>query len=305
MDKLPSGVTFFERGWLSSNNVLIQDAEQAVLVDTGYWTHANQTGSLLASVLNNQPLTAIVNTHLHSDHCGGNSHFQSLFPALKTYIPPGHAAFVDDWDAEALTYTPTGQYCPPFTKTGVLLNGDSLFVANANWRIYSSPGHDPHAIILFNERDGILISADALWENGFGVVFPEIEGVEAFDEVESTLQIIEQLKPKIVLPGHGASFTDISGALVRARTRLAQFRSSPEKHALYAVKVLLKFKLLELQKVTYADFVAWAKSANYLRLLHTTYSRTMEFEVWLLELCKSLEKSGACALDEDYIVNMN
>lgn len=305
MHKLPSGVTFFERGWLSSNNVLIQDSEQAILVDTGYWTHAIQTSSLVASVLNNQTLTSIVNTHLHSDHCGGNAHLQHLFPAVSTLIPPGHASYVADWDADALTYTPTGQYCPTFRKNGVLSNGDSLSIGAATWRVYSAPGHDPHAIILFHERDGVLISADALWENGFGVVFPEIEGIKAFDEVDVTLRIIEQLEPKIVLPGHGPAFTDIRGALKRARTRLAQFRGAPEKHALYAAKVLLKFKLLELQKVKYVDFVAWAESASYLHLLQSTYAKAMKFDAWILEMCKSLEKSGACALDEQYIININ
>jgi hypothetical protein len=33
----------------------------------------------------------------------------------------------------------------------------------------------------------VLISADALWENGFGVVFPELEGDDAFAIVAATL----------------------------------------------------------------------------------------------------------------------
>lgn len=305
MHKLPNGVTFFERGWLSSNNVLIQHEEEALLVDTGYWTHAHQTASLVTSVLQNQPLTSIVNTHLHSDHCGGNSYLQHLFPAISTFIPPGHASFVEDWNAEVLTYTPTGQHCPKFTKSGLLSNDDCLLSGDASWRVYSAPGHDPHSIILFNELEGILISADALWENGFGVVFPEIDGIQAFDEVEATLQIIEQLNPKLVLPGHGSSFTDICGALKRARTRLAQFKASPEKHSLYAAKVLLKFKLLELQKIKYLDYVAWANSANYLHLLHTNYEKAIEFDAWILDMCKSLEKSGACLFADQYIVNIN
>jgi glyoxylase-like metal-dependent hydrolase (beta-lactamase superfamily II) len=44
-------------------------------------------------------------------------------------------------------------------------------------------GHDPHSVILFEPVSRVLISADALWERGFGVIFPELEGVEAFDEV--------------------------------------------------------------------------------------------------------------------------
>lgn len=305
MHTLPSGVTFFERGWLSSNNVLIQDADQAVLVDSGYWTHADQTASLLSSVLNGRPLTSIFNTHLHSDHCGGNAYLQNLYPSVLTYIPPGHAAFVDDWNADALTFTATGQHCPEFNRTGVLSNGDSFSIGKSTWRVYSAPGHDPHSIVLFQEDDGILISADALWENGFGVVFPEIEGTDAFDEVEATLNMIECLKPNIVLPGHGSSFTDINGAICRAKSRLTQFRGAAEKHALYAAKVLLKFKLLELQKIKLFDLCNWAYTASYLRTLQTTYSKSTEFDIWIFDLCKSLEKSGACAIDEQYIININ
>jgi len=305
MFTLPSGVIFFERGWLSSNNVLIQDDEQAVLVDTGYWTHADQTAALVATALKERPLTAIMNTHLHSDHCGGNAHLQALYPALTTHIPPGHASFVDQWDANALTYEPTGQHCPRFTKSDVLRPGESFTVAGSTWRIHAALGHDPHSIIIFNETEGVLISADALWENGFGVVFPEIEGFAAFEEVESTLAVIERLKPRVVLPGHGSAFDDVNGALQRARSRLAQFKGTPDKHANYAAKVLLKFKLLEFQKIKLLDYLAWGQTTRYLQLLHTTYSQDISFEAWFFDLCEGLEKSSACLISDKYINNLN
>lgn len=304
MHALPSSVCFFERGWLSSNNVLIQDAQQAVLVDTGYWTHADQTSALVISALNRRTLTALVNTHLHSDHCGGNAHLQAQFPSVHTWIPPGHAKYVDSWDVEALSYAPTGQQCPRFRKTGILADGDSFVIDRKTWRIHAAPGHDPHSIIIFNEDDGVLISADALWENGFGVVFPEIEGVAAFEEVETTLKIIQNLKPKLVLPGHGAAFSDVPGAISRARDRLKQFKNSPSRHACYAAKVLLKFKLLELQKSKLIDYHTWADSTEYLHLLYAAHLNTMSFEAWISDLCKSLEKSGACLINDEYIINI-
>lgn len=305
MHSLPTGVEFFQRGWLSSNNVLIHDADCAILVDTGYWTHAEQTYALVRSVIGDRPLTAICNTHLHSDHCGGNAYLQACFPDVQTCIPPGHATYVDNWDPEALTYEPTGQHCPRFTRTRTLNDGDTFVVGNLTWQAHAAPGHDPHSVVIFNDSHGILISADALWQNGFGVVFPEIEGVSAFDEVESTIQLIENLCPKIVLPGHGAPFSDISDAIARARSRLGQFRSSPDKHASYAAKVLLKFKLLELQKCSLSDFVSWAQDVAYLNLLHASYSNGNSFEHWMNDLCKSLEKSGACGIDDTYIININ
>lgn len=305
MHPLPTGVVFFQRGWLSSNNVLIHDSDCAVLVDTGYWIHAEQTHALVRSVIGERVLTAICNTHLHSDHCGGNAHLQSCYSDVNLFVPPGHAAYVDSWATETLTYKPTGQHCPRFTRTHTLNDGDSFVAANLTWQIHAAPGHDPHSVVIFNDLHGILISADALWENGFGVVFPEIEGISAFDEVSATIEIIEDLSPKIVLPGHGSPFTDVASAIGRARSRLKQFRSSPEVHASYAAKVLLKFKLLELQKCLTSEFINWAMHVDYLIMLHSTYSKGLSFEKWLKDLCKSLEKSSACQIDDEYIININ
>jgi len=304
MHTLPLGVTFFERGWLSSNNILIQDENNAILVDSGYWTHAHQTEQLVRQALKNRPLTRIINTHLHSDHCGGNALLQQQYPNIEISIPSGHAYEVDRWDADALTYIPTGQHCPAFSKTNILINGESIKIHDMTWRIHSAPGHDPHSIVLFNEQAKILISADALWENGFGVVFPEIEGKQAFDEVACTLQIIEELKPTLILPGHGRAFEDVSGALARARSRLKQFQSAPEKHAAYAAKVLIKFKLLEVQKISVDDLYIWAKSCKYLQILQHEHAKQMDFKSWFEANYKSLEKSNACKLENRFIINI-
>ncbi|MDB5894178.1 MAG: fold metallo-hydrolase, partial [Rhodoferax sp.] len=111
---LPAGVTVFERGWLSANNILLQGEAGSALVDSGYCTHAPQTLALLSHALQGRPLDHLLNTHLHSDHCGGNAALQAAYPALRTHIPPGQAAHVADWDPVALSYAPTGQQCPAF-----------------------------------------------------------------------------------------------------------------------------------------------------------------------------------------------
>jgi glyoxylase-like metal-dependent hydrolase (beta-lactamase superfamily II) len=305
MFTLPSDVTFLERGWLSSNNIVLQDEAKAVLIDSGYWTHAEQTHALVAHHLGGRPLQTLINTHLHSDHCGGNALLQNAYPGLELLVPPGHAVYVENWDPKALSFTPTGQHCPQFRLTGVIQPGAKFIVNGAEWQCHAAPGHDPNALIIFNAQDGILISADALWENGFGAVFPEIEGFEAFDEVEATLQMIEELKPRCVLPGHGGIFEDVPAALARARSRLAQFRAAPDKHASHLAKVLLKFKLLELQRVSYTEFYAWSEDLSYLRLAHKEYAGAVTYKNWIRDLCLGLEKSGACAMDGDFICNAN
>ena len=300
---LPTGVHFFERGWLSANNILLLDATQAILVDTGYHTHAKQTLGLVQRKLHDRPLTHIVNTHLHSDHCGGNARLQQAYPDVLTFTPPGLAEHVRNWNPYALSYTPTGQECPAFALSDVLQKDHPFDVAGLTWEVHSAPGHDPHSVLLFCPQEQILISADALWENGFGVVFPEIEGDDAFQEVADTLDLIETLKPKIVLPGHGSAFTDVDGALSRARSRLDMFVTSPEKHTVYAAKVLLKFKLLELQQIELPKFLAWARDTEYLATLCAKHGQSLEIDAWIQQLCEAMQRSGACKIHHNIISN--
>lgn len=261
------GVTVFERGWLSSNNVLIQGSTSTALVDSGYCTHAEQTLALVRDALQGKPLDFLLNTHLHSDHCGGNAVLQGAFTELETWIPPGQAKSVTKWDPVALTYEPTGQTCPAFTFQALLCPGHTIQLGDTTWEIHGAKGHDPHSIVLFEPQSRVLISADALWEHGFGIVFPELEGVDAFDEVAATFDLIERLDPITIVPGHGAVFEDTSGGLKRARNRLDQFVKNPEQHRRHALKVLIKFKLLEWQSVRWVDLLDWYANTPYIALI--------------------------------------
>lgn len=298
------GITVFERGWLSSNNVLFQGDESTAMVDSGYCTHSGQTVALVQGALNNRPLDLLINTHLHSDHCGGNAALQSTYPKLGTLIPPGQAHAVSAWDPVILTHEPTGQLCPPFHFQDVLVPGCTVLLGDIPWEIHAAKGHDPHSVVLFEPSARLLISADALWENGFGVVFPELDGINAFDEVAETLTLIERLNPVTVIPGHGAVFDDLKSALKRARTRLEQFVESPEKHRRYALKVLLKFKLLEWQSVSFPDLYVWYSNTPYLSRSQSASRTPEEVQQFLNELVADLIKSGAAKSDGDQILNV-
>ncbi len=304
---LPAGVSVFERGWLSANNILLRPAGDdgpTALIDTGYCTHATQTVALVEQALGAQPLDWVLNTHLHSDHCGGNAALQARYPTAQTAIPPGQARFVRDWDADALSYTPTGQECPPFRADQLLQPGQDIQLGAHRWQIHAAPGHDPHAVVFFQPEHRLLVSADALWQNGFGVVFPELEGAQAFAEVGATLDLIESLAPRTVIPGHGSVFTDVAPALERARARLDSFVQAPRKHAHYAAKVLLKFKLLELQRVPQAGLCAWAAQTPYFRTLHGShFPDAGPLDHWAQALVDDLVRSGAALRDGVDVLN--
>lgn len=300
-----AGVTVFERGWLSANNVLLQGDGPSALIDSGYGSHAQQTVALVSQSLGHSTLDLLLNTHLHSDHCGGNAALQERYPALQTWIPPGQADAVDRWDTVALTYATTGQECPRFTQQGLLRPGSTVRLGSLDWEIHAAKGHDPHSIILFQPAMRLLISADALWNNGFGVVFPELEGVAAFDEVAQTLDTIETLQPETVIPGHGQPFQDIEAALARARTRLHQFVNAPAKHHRHAIKVLIKFRLLEWQSIEREDLLAWARNTPYLCASMPSERRDHleEQQAWLDDLLAELERSRALHIQGTRVIN--
>lgn len=232
------------------------EGADAVLVDAGHVKHAQQTVALVRHALRGEPLQGIVNTHLHADHCGGNAALQRAFGCRIT-VPPGQWDAVQAWDGVALSYAPTGQQCERYTADGVLRPGETLRVGRQQWQAYAAPGHDPNSLILFNAVDGVVISADALWERGFGVVFPELDGVNAFDEVAASLDLIKSFGARWAIPGHGAPFSDVPAALARARQRLAGFRAVPQRHMHHAMKALIKFHLLEVQQQTWPALLDW------------------------------------------------
>ena len=49
--QLPASIHVLERGWLSANNILFLEGENATLVDSGYVTHATQTVELVGKAL--------------------------------------------------------------------------------------------------------------------------------------------------------------------------------------------------------------------------------------------------------------
>jgi glyoxylase-like metal-dependent hydrolase (beta-lactamase superfamily II) len=256
-----SGITLLERGWLSSNNILLHgEGEGAVLIDAGHVVHAAQTVALVQHALRGEPLRALVNTHLHSDHCGGNATLQRHF-GCTLHMPPGDWDAVQAWDEDRLSYRATGQRCEPFVPDHCIRPGDTLRVGGRAWQALAAPGHDPHSFIFFDDRDGIVITADALWERGFGIVFPELDGAAAFDEVAATLDLVESLDARWALPGHGAAFSDVRGALGLARQRLTAFRADPQRHARHALKALISFHVMEVGHEPLHALQAWLLAA--------------------------------------------
>lgn len=298
---LGPGLRVLERGWLSSNNILLDDGDGAALVDTGHSVHAPQTVALLRRLLGARPLRRVINTHLHSDHCGGNAALQREWP-LQVSVPAGSWQAVQDWDEQALSYVPTRQRCERFSAQAALRPGQALRIGEREWQVIAAPGHDPQSVILFDARHGVLISADALWQNGFGVVFPELEGDAAFDDVARVLDLIERLPVRWIIPGHGAPFDDVAGALQRARSRLTGFRADPARHLRHGAKVLLKYHLMEEQRQPLAELRGWWLQTPLMQSIWIELGRPQGTQAaWCEQLLQELLAGGVLTRQGDIV----
>jgi glyoxylase-like metal-dependent hydrolase (beta-lactamase superfamily II) len=300
---VPATMRILERGWLSSNNVLFTGRDQTALVDSGYLTHVPQTLALVEHALGGRTLDRVINTHLHSDHCGGNAALKARYGS-RIAVPAAEAAKVRAWDEDALSFKACGQQCARFGVDDTIAPGDELVLGDLRWQALGAPGHDPHSLILYCAQEGILISADALWENGFGVIFPEIDGESGFDEARATLALIGTLDVRLVIPGHGRPFADAKAALGRASARLDFLVADPVRNAENAVKVMLKFLLLERQQIALASVTELFTAIPVIegarrRFLDKPASQLAEWAIHSLVRAGAARRDGAMLVNRD------
>src|SRR5205809_4601840 len=290
--KLPESVQVIERGWLSSNNVVLHARTGSVVVDSGYGAHAPQTLALLERALVGKKLARLVNTHCHSDHMGGNAAIQKKF-GYPISIPQGEAPAIDNWDEQALILAVADQRAQAFSYDDTFRDGDVLQMGGLDWQVIAAPGHDTHAVMFHSPEARVLISGDALWENGFGVVFPQLFGRDtALAETRATLDAIGRLGVDGVIPGHGRPFGDAGAALERAFYRLEGYEEDITRLARHCAKVMLSFALLEKRSMPLAELPAYVARVPILAELNSRYLRMTPAAMveWLLN---ELERAGA------------
>jgi glyoxylase-like metal-dependent hydrolase (beta-lactamase superfamily II) len=262
---LPAQIRVIERGWLSSNNILFIEGDGATLVDSGYVGHAARTEELVRMALNGRRLTRLINTHSHSDHIGGNAVLQRTF-GCEILIPAGIAQHVATWDEEALLLGPAAQRGDRFRHDGVIVPGEEFEMGSLVWQALAAPGHDMDALVFHCAERRLLISGDALWQDGFGIIFGELLGhAGALQATRATLTMLTDLAVDTVIPGHGAPFDDVAEALDRAFRRLEAFERDPARVARNAIKACFTFNLLDLGSLPVTELATYLQSVPLFR----------------------------------------
>ena len=293
---LPPQVRVIVRDWLNANHILLTGRDRIVLVDSGYGRDANATLEKVSVELAGRPLDWLVNTHCHSDHMGGNAAVRRAH-ACRLSLPTDEAALIEAWDEQTLWLSYADQRCERFEFDDTIATGDVLDWGDLRWHAIAAPGHDMGALMFHCEEKGLLITGDALWENGFGVVLPGPGREERLAATRGTLELISRLDVHTVIPGHGEPFSDVGAALERSLRRLEAFERDEMRMARHALKVMFVFSLLDRQRLPlshipdylatvalYADF-----NARYFQL---SYAALAELIVGELELAGAVKKSN-------------
>lgn len=297
---LPATVQVIVRDWLNANHILFQEKDRTVLVDSGYGRDARQTVETLGARLADRRLDWLVNTHCHSDHMGGNALLRRTH-RCRLSIPAGEAALIESWDQQALWLSYADQRCERFDFDDTIAPGQLVQWGGLFWRALAAPGHDMGALMFHCEEERLLISGDALWENGFGVVLPGPDREERLAATRATLETIAGLGVRTVIPGHGQPFSGVEAALERSFQRLDALGRDELRMVRNVLKVMLVFSLLDRRRLPLAGIPDYLASVPLYADFNSRYLQLGKAELAAL-LVGELERTGAVkTLDGDLV----
>ncbi|TSA87942.1 MBL fold metallo-hydrolase [Deinococcus detaillensis] len=206
------------------NSLVFVQGSGVLVVDTGL---DEQHARKLLRGLEAQRLrpTAILNTHSHADHHGGNAAFLKRFPNLPIYAPPFEAAIIANPLLEPLYLY--GAYPPQALQTKFLLAPASpaqavepglVTLGGVDVELIEVPGH---ASRMYAVRVGeVLYAADALFGPEALSKHPLTFCVDSAAMKCSAQSLLSQGLPslggvRLTVPGHGQPTEELP-ALVAA-----------------------------------------------------------------------------------------
>jgi glyoxylase-like metal-dependent hydrolase (beta-lactamase superfamily II) len=284
LHRLPGGVIVAQRDWLSANHVLLHGQTGRIIIDTGYLSHARRTRACVEAAFGHLSLDLIVTTHCHSDHMGCNAYLQRWTQA-RIAIPQGEATLVEAWDEDGLWLEWADQQCERFSADQLLLCGETYSFGDLDWLAISGPGHNDATVMFYNATHKMLITADALWENGFGFVSPRAWDAGALSRTRQTLDLIASLDVAIVIPGHGAPFTTVRAALDVAYARLTALEADDARIGRQIGKTMFIYSILAKERLPMAEVPAYGQRVRALRSANDEFLKMQPhaYATWLIE----------------------
>ena len=165
-----------------SNSILVV-SDITFLVDTG----TGENIGYLKKEIAGHSIDAIVNTHCHFDHVGGNQFF-----GCPVYIHKDDLQHLANAEPE---YTASGMFGEPLPPS----KPKPLPKNFHGWSVLHTPGHTAGSVCLY--KDDVLISGDTLFADGVGRT--DLPGGDE-KQLQESLTLLRGLDYSTLLPGHGS-----------------------------------------------------------------------------------------------------
>jgi glyoxylase-like metal-dependent hydrolase (beta-lactamase superfamily II) len=171
--------------------------EDALVIDPGL------EPELILDCLARHGLTpaAILNTHGHADHIGGNEALKRAFPAAPLVIGEGDAIMLlDAWANLSALF---GQPITSPAADRVVREGEVVDYAGIAFEVLDIPGHSPgHVAFVHHETSCQVFGGDVLFRGSIGRYdFPGGDGPLLLSGIREKLFPLPD--DTIVYPGHG------------------------------------------------------------------------------------------------------
>ena len=186
---------------------LILGEKRALLFDTGLGV-----GQISATVarLTSLPV-AVINSHTHFDHVGGNAEFQEIWNRDLPYTRQNTRSESNAYSRDALAperlcgALPSGTTSKsysirPWKSTHRLQDGERVNLGGRELEVIFAPGHTPDSVVLLDRKNGLLFTGDTFYPGPIYLFVPETDFAAYLRSVARLGALEPQIK--LLLPAH-------------------------------------------------------------------------------------------------------
>lgn len=200
----------FVNSYVRANIWHLRGRDADLLVDTGMGLAplSPEIGTMPGKPL------IVAATHIHLDHVGSLHEFDlragPAASATDFATMPDRTTYADMFRglADPVARVPTRGWSstdyaiPPAPLTRRLAEGDVIDLGDRRFHVLELPGHSPDSIAFYDERDGLLFSGDAIYDDGLIDDLPDSDR----NAYRATMRRLLDLPIRIGHGGHGPSF---------------------------------------------------------------------------------------------------